>query len=246
MLGHDFARALDPTFVMTEAGIDADPWQASVLRSAKPDHLLLCSRQSGKSTTCAAVAVHQAIYDPGLILMGAPSQRQASELFRKTKETYHALHGVPEVARESALSLELRNGSRIVAIPGEEKTVRSFSAVRLFLLDEASRIDDEFIAAVRPMLAVSQGRMIALTTPYGQRGWFYEQWIGGKGWERTRITANECPRISKAWLEAERDRLGEWQFRQEYLCEFVDTEEQFFGSALIESAIDSELMPLWT
>lgn len=244
MLAADFARALDPVRLLQDAGLDPDPWQANVLR-ADQDQLLLCSRQSGKSTTCAGKACHTAIYSPGLILMGAPAQRQASELFRKTKELYSALADAPRIKQESQLSMELENGSRIVAIPGNEKTVRSFSSVKLFLLDEASRIDDEFISAVRPMLAVSEGRMIALSTPYGRRGWFYEQWESGTGWERTRITADQCPRISKAWLDAERGLIGDWQFRQEYECQFVDTEEQFFSSAIIEAAMDSEVAPLW-
>jgi len=244
-LARDFARALDPVHVMTDAGLEPDDWQAQTLRSDQPNHLLLCSRQSGKSTTCAGIACHQAIYDPGLILMGAPAQRQASELFRKAKEIYGSLPGAPRIVQESALSMELANGSRLIAIPGNERTVRSYSSVKLFLLDEASRIEDEFIAAVRPMLAVSQGRMLALTTPYGKRGWFYEQWSDGEGWQRTKITANECPRISPEWLEAERAYIGDWLFRQEYQCEFVDTEEQFFSSALIEAAMTDEFEPIW-
>lgn len=244
MLANDFARAIDPVRLMADAGLDPDPWQAEVLRTDS-DQLLMCSRQSGKSTTCAGKACHTAIYDPGLILMGAPAQRQASELFRKTKEVYSALDDAPRIKQESQLSMELDNGSRIVAIPGNEKTVRSFSSVKLFLLDEASRIDDEFIAAVRPMLAVSEGRMIALTTPYGRRGWFYEQWESGEGWSRTRVTAHDCPRISQRWLDAERTQIGEWMYRQEYLCEFVDTAEQFFSSVVIEAAMDDEVAPLW-
>lgn len=160
-------------------------------------------------------------------------------------DVYRALDAVPKIVNESALRLELKNGSRIVALPGTEATIRGFSGPKAVILDEASRIDDALIAAVRPMLATTQGRMIALTTPYGERGWFYEQWERGIGWERTRITANDCPRISKEWLEGERNEMGEWAFRQEYLCEFVDTDEQFFSSALIEAAMDSQVKPLW-
>jgi hypothetical protein len=244
-IARDFARALDPVQLMVDAGYTPDDWQANLLRSDAKKHLLLCSRQSGKSTTCATLAVHQALYDPGLVLLIAPAQRQSSELFLKVMQVYRALEGVPKITNESALRLELKNGSRIVALPGTEATIRGYSGPKTVILDEASRIDDGLIAAVRPMLATTQGRFIALTTPYGQRGWFYEQWARGIGWQRTRITAHECPRISKEWLEAERNELGDWQFRQEYLCEFVDTDEQFFSSALIEAAMDEGVKPLW-
>lgn len=245
MLTADFARALDPVALMQDAGLDPDPWQSKLLRSDRDRHLLLCSRQSGKSTTCAALALHQAFYDPGLILLIAPAQRQSVELFRKLTELLHLLDDTPRVVQESALKLELGNGSRIVALPGTEATIRGYSAAKTIIIDEASRVEDDLFAAVRPILATSQGKLIALTTPYGKRGWFYEQWDSGKGWNKTKIVAHDCPRIGSQWLEEEAALIGEWQFRQEYLCQFVDTEEQFFASAVIEAAMDEEVMPLW-
>ena len=143
--------------------------------------------------------------------------------------------------------MELANGSRIVALPGTEHTLRGYSAPKLICIDEAARVEDDLYHAVSPMLAVSKGRLVALTTPYGQRGWFYEAWANGEAyWERTLVTAHDCPRIDPDWLEQEKAEIGDWAFRQEYLCEFVDTDEQFFASALIENAIDTEVYPLWT
>lgn len=244
-LARDFARALDPVSIMSDAGLDPDDWQADLLRSTDKNHLVLCSRQAGKSTTCAALALHQALYDPGLILLLAPAQRQSVELFRKVLDVYRSLDGVPGTIQESALKLELENGSRIIALPGTEATVRGYSGPKTVIVDEASRTDDALFGAVRPMLATTQGRFIALTTPYGQRGWFYEAWHNGRDWVRTRVTANDCPRISAEWLEDERARIGEWTFRQEYLVEFVDTDDQFFASDIIEAAFSSEVEPLW-
>lgn len=78
------------------------------------------------------------------------------------------------------------------------------------------------------MLAVSQGKLVALTTPYGRRGWFYEAWEhGGPEWERIMVGANACPRISLEFLAEQENLLGPWQYRQEYQCEFVDDTEQF-------------------
>jgi len=83
--------------------------------------------------------------------------------------------------------------------------------------------------------------MIVLTTPYGRRGWFYEAWEFGKGWERTTITARDCPHITEEFLEEERAGMSEWQFRAEYLCEFTDTEEAFFSSDLIDAMVDNSI-----
>ncbi len=99
--------------------------------------------------------------------------------------------------------MQLTNGSRIEALPGTEKTIRGFSGVDLLVLDEAARVDDELYFAVRPMLAISGGALMMLTTPHGKRGVFYEEWTGGAGWERYEVPAAECPRIPEAFLEEE-------------------------------------------
>jgi hypothetical protein len=108
---------------------------------------------------------------------------------------------------ERKLSLELENGSRIVTLPGTDKTIRGFSGVSLLIVDEASRVADELYFAVRPMLAVSGGALMMLTTPHGKRGVFYEEWTGGAGWDRYEVPAEECPRIPASFLEEEREAL---------------------------------------
>ncbi|MBJ6978059.1 phage terminase large subunit [Luteimonas sp. MC1895] len=246
ILARDLTRMLEPASVMRDAGMEPDPWQEAVLNSDSRRMLLLCSRQSGKSTTSASLAVHQALYDPGLVLLIAPAQRQSSELFRKVREVYSALPDVPRVVQESAMRLELANGSRIIALPGTEGTIRGYSGAKTVIIDEASRVDNALFAAVRPMLATTQGRFVALTTPFGKRGWFYEAWEYGEGWERTKVTADDCPRIDADWLAEERRLVGDWQYRQEYLTEFVDTDEQFFASELIEAALTNEVQSLWS
>ncbi len=97
------------------------------------------------------------------------------------------------------------------------------------------------------MLAVSGGRPILMSTPFGNRGHFYDTWLnGGDAWERTRITAAECPRISPEFLDEERAALGEWRFRQEYCGVFVEGEDQIFAHETIARAISSEVEPLFS
>ena len=115
----------------------------------------------------------------------------------------------------------------------------------LLIVDEASRVANELYFGVRPMLAVSSGGLIMLTTPYGKRGVFYEEWTGGSGWERYEVPAGECPRISPEFLEEEREALPSWVYRQEYECSFEETEDQVFTTEMIERAVTSEVAPLF-
>jgi hypothetical protein len=120
--------------------------------------------------------------------------------------------------------LELENGSRIVALPGREGTIRSFSGVNLLVIDEAARVPDDLYRSVRPMLAVSGGRLAALSTPFGKRGWFYEEWVGTGPWRRFEIPWQQCPRIAPAFIHDEERALGLAWVDQEYGCRFTALE----------------------
>ncbi len=242
MLATDLAAALDPVTFSGRAGLEPDPWQVDVLRSTAPRMLLNCCRQSGKSTTTAVLAMHTALYQPGsLTLLLSPTERQSKELFRKVLDTYRAIDRPAPPESETTLWLELANGSRIVALPGKEGTVRGFSGVDLLVIDEASRVHGDLYASVRPMLAVSGGRLAALSTPYGNRGWWYEAWRSEHAWERYEVPATKCPRISAAFLAEERENLGEWWYRQEYFCEFLDAESAAFRKQDIDAAFKEEV-----
>jgi hypothetical protein len=146
---------------------------------------------------------------------------------------------------ERKLSLELENDSRIITLPGSEKTIRGYSGAALLLVDEASRVDDGLYYAIRPMLAVSGGSLMMLSTPYGKRGIFYEEWTGGEGWMRYEVPASECPRIPATFLEEEQAALPSWVYRQEYECSFEETEDQVFTTEMIERAVTSDITPLF-
>jgi hypothetical protein len=238
----------DAVLMAQRAGICPDHWQSDLLRSGDKQMILNCSRQSGKSTISAILAVHEAIYTPGsLTLLLAPSLRQSQELFRKVKDIFVALHSphTPQIAEESNLRLELDNNSRIVSLPGTEATVRGYSNVALLVVDEAAICEDSLFFSIRPMLAISGGKIILLSTPRGRRGFFHDVWTeGGSDWNRTLIDAHQCPRISPEWLERERQAMPSFWFRQEFLCEFCETVDSVFSYDDIRAAIDPNVKPL--
>jgi hypothetical protein len=240
--------ALKPTIWAKEVlGFKPDPWQADLLESRAPRILLNCSRQSGKSTVCAILGLHESIYrEPTIGLCVGPGIRQSGELMMKFDEFRGALEYTSNyLDEETKLSVKFENGNRFMALPGSEKTIRGISAVTLLLEDEAARVDDALRHSVSPMLAVSGGRYIMMSTPFGRRGHFFLAWTEGKGWMKIEIPAEMCPRITKEFLQSELDNGMPRNFwMQEYFCQFMDTEDQLFKFDDINKATDYDLDPL--
>ncbi len=236
---------INPSLLLEKAGLKPDRWQSLLLRCNFSRTLLLTCRQAGKSTVSAGLAVLTAILEPpALILLLSPSLRQSGEIFRKAKDLVHAQGKIISIARETALTLELSNGSRIVSLPGTEETIRGYSGVRLLIVDEAARVSDDLFRAVTPMLAVSGGRMVALSTPFGKRGWFWEEWSSKGDWKRFRVTATQCPRIPADFLDEERRSMGPRWFAQEYICSFEDATDAVFTYDVIHRGISRDIKPI--
>ena len=156
-LALDLAHALDPVaFVQDRLNFEPDPWQARLLRSRAPWILLNCCRQSGKSTTTAALALHIAIYDPGLTLLVSPSLRQSKELFAKVTGFLKDLEPAEVLEEDNKSCCTLANGARLVSLPGDPDTLRGYSAPKLIIKDEAAYVSDAMQAALDPMLAASK------------------------------------------------------------------------------------------
>lgn len=213
----------DPVMLAESGEFRCDPWQETVLRSQAQYIMLNCSRQSGKSTVVNWVALHPAVFSPAsLTLIFAPTLRQSTELFRKVMQSFRALPEQMKILKLTETVVEFQNGARIVCLPEAEATIRGYSAPHTVIIDEAAFCSKTLYAAVRPMLAVSQGRLILVSSPNGRQGFFYEEWHNHRiPWERHTVTASACPRIPTAFLENEKQALGLLLYRQEYECEFM-------------------------
>jgi hypothetical protein len=237
---------VDPVhFARHSLGFQPDPWQEKVLSWQERQLMMNCSRQSGKSVVAAIRALHQAVFHPhSLVLLVSPSQRQSAELFKKVSDFLRLLPMRPALVEDNKLSLQMQNGSRIVSLPSQESTVRGFSAPALVIEDESARVMDTLFLSLRPMLSVSRGAHILMSTPWGQRGHFHELWHNGDpSWERIQITAEQCPRISAAFLEAERRTTpGPW-FEAEYHCVFGAMVDQLYSYEDVMGALNPDLEP---
>jgi hypothetical protein len=229
-------------------GFLADAGQKLVLESDSKRVILNCTRQWGKSSVTALKALHTALRAPkALVVAMSPSERQSGEFLLKVRDYLVAL-GMGGLRGDGVnkLSVVLPNGSRVVALPGVEATMRGYSAVDLLIVEEASRVKDAQYESAGPMLAVKDGALWLISTPYGARGFFWREWeLGGEGWLRLRVTAPECSRIPAAFLSKEQTRISADWYRQEYLCEFLGNENGPFHKELLERAFDEGLEDLF-
>lgn len=227
-------------------GYTLDRWQSEVCGS-NADTILNCCRQAGKSYVASVIVAHKIIFRPKtLALVISPTQAQAKELFRNVSRHIADMGLSQNLKEDNALSCKLDNHSRVLALPGTQ-ALRGYSP-QLVILDEAAQVPDIIHDAIRPMLAVSHGRLIMMSTPYGKRGFFFERYTNSNpldGIERYEIPATRCDRITQEFLDKEKATMNPWMYRQEYECQFSDTIDSFFDSSLVEAALDYSIRPLF-
>jgi hypothetical protein len=235
----------DPVDFASILGIELYEWQKKSLLSKSKRLIFNNSRQAGKSTVASIHADRRAIYkDNQTILLISPTLRQSGELFKKCRDWFRKLPNPPPLIEDNKLSCVLENGSRIISLPGTEGNIRTYAA-DLIIEDEAARVDDSLYYSVRPMLAVSHGDYILMSTPFGKRGHFYETWENSDEWEKIEVPATEIPTITPEFLDSERKALGDWWFQQEYMCKFQDAIGSLFSFDDIQAAFKDEIQPLF-
>lgn len=247
--GHYPDEWRDPVeFFRAVSGFEPDPWQAGVLSCDSKRIVMLAARQLGKSQVAAVVALHTALLtDRALVLLLSPSLRQSQELFHRVLDCLRTIEGRVPVEAESALRIEFPNRSRIIALPGTERTARGFAAVNLLIVDEAARVEDPIFYGLRPVLAVSDGRLMLLSTGFGRRGFFYETFEnGGPDWYRVKVRGADCARITPDFLAEQKRTMPVWFYNSEWECTFEDDESlAVFSSDDIWHAMHDEVVIGW-
>ena len=162
---------------------------------------------------------HTALFKPGsLSVVACPAQRQSAELLRKVKEM--VLKAGAKLISDNIYGLELANGSRVLALPGSEESIRGLTVDGWIVVDEAAYVLDEMIAALRPMRAQRpEARFVMLSTANTRTDPFWSAWeTGGKSWMRIQVTVDVDPTLySQSYLDQERRALGEDRYKREFL-----------------------------
>lgn len=227
--------------LVARMGFTPDAVQAEVLGLLDEDVVVNCTRQWGKSTLGAVVAVVRAWREPGsTVLVMGPTEGQAGELVEKAKEFAETLAGGVRLPRDHSrkCSVVLPNRSRIVGLPPKPGNIRCYTA-SLLLVDEAAFVrDDRAYESVRPALAVRNGQTWLLSTSGAMEGFFYRTWSGeGDGWKRVQVKAGDCPRLHPDFLAKERRDKTPEAYAREYECVFGSDEGAIFEEDLLERAM---------
>jgi Terminase large subunit, T4likevirus-type, N-terminal len=215
----EIAYRIDPVrWVLDVTGMTPAPWQETFLRSPRGASLLaLTARQVGKTTTAAWAISHSMAFTAGsLSVIACPAQRQSAEAVRRVRETL--VKTGAEFKSDNVYALELKNGSRVLALPGSDDSIRGLTVDSWIVADEAARLPADLIAALRPMRARRpQARFAMLSTAWSRTDPFWTAWADDDPtWIRLRATADTTP-FDAAFLEQERRALGEQSFQREYL-----------------------------
>ncbi len=183
-----FADMIDPNGFLESIWEKTFPWQKDSLNPAHKNLMLNCARQSGKSTIVSGVGLHTAKYTANSVnLIVSPSEKQSKETMKKVEDFINI---DPELKAlrlpgDSKFEKEFRNGSRIIALPGTEKSVRGYSKPTTIILDEAARVPDMTYKALRPMRTGSdESQLILLSTPWNEAGFFFEEWTKNPTWKK--------------------------------------------------------------
>lgn len=227
----------------TELKLSLDKWQKEVLNYN--GHITIrAGRQVGKSTVISLKCLDYAINNENkAIMVIAASQRQAELLFDKIK--YYFVEFFPDVIAEDPTKTKiiLNNGTKIYCLPAGRSgyTIRGYS-IDLLIADEAAFIPEPVWIAITPMLAVTKGKIILLSTPFGKGGYFYNS-FSDYNFKQFHISSENCHRIDRSFLEKEKERMSKLEYAQEYLGEFVEEFNQFFPTELIKQCCS---IPFWT
>ena len=230
------------TWVNEALDFHPDPHQSKILNESNSRILVLGPRQTGKSTAAAARVLFEAASNDGaVILLASASGRQSGQIMEKARAMARKidLQLLPPPSKCDGFSLA--NGAQIVALPDSEETIRGFSAPRLIVVDEAAFASPAVFKALEPMLSVSAGTIMLLSTPNGQSGYFYDQWHQETGpWTRIFGTLADCPRINAEAIKQLRQTMSKEDFEQEFECKFVAAGGQFISRETFRQCIHGD------
>jgi len=202
-------------------------------------------RQTGKSTTVVAYLMHYAIFNDnvniGILANKAPTAR---ELLGRLQLAYENL---PVWLQQGIIawnkgSMELENGSKILASSTSASAVRGMSFNIIFLDEFAfipNHIAEQFFASVYPTISSGKStKVIIISTPNGMN-MFYKLWhdaeLGRNEYTTTEVHWSQVPGRDEKWKEQTIANTSERQFTQEFECEFLGSVDTLISAAKLRS-----------
>lgn len=236
------------TFDINRPWVTLDIWQKKYIFETKPnqDCFLLTGRQVGKTTGMSIKAIELCInhFKKGeAVLICSITEKQAYHMLAKAlayaKEIYpDEIKGGKD--KPTMHRINFRNGTSILCYAaGETGEGLRGMTIKKLMIDEGSRMSEEFYIAVIPMLSVVKGSMDIASTPFGKKNkdgslkFFYKCSLDDH-YTKFYVSAEDCPRHTKEFLEKEKARLSRLAYAQEFLALFLDELQRVISDELIK------------
>jgi len=204
-------------------------------------------RQTGKSTTVVSYLLHYAVFNASVnIGILANKAQTARELLGRLQTAYENL---PKWMQQGIIawnkgSMELENGSKILAASTSASAVRGMSFNILFLDEFAfvpNHVADSFFASVYPTITSGQKtKVIIVSTPHGMNH-FYRMWHDAERSRNEYITTevhwSEVPGRDSKWKEQTIANTSKQQFQVEFECEFLGSIDTLIAPSKLKSLV---------
>ena len=225
------------------------PFQEKLINNFHNNRFNICRmpRQTGKSTTCVSYLLHYAVFNDNVnIAILANKASTAQDLLSRLQFAYEKL---PKWMQQGIVSwnkrsLELENGSKIIAASTSASAVRGGSYNVIFLDEFAfipNHIADEFFASVYPTISSGQStKVLIVSTPKGMNH-FYRIWHdaerGKNEYIPTDVHWSEVPGRDEKWKAQTIANTSEQQFKVEFECEFLGSVDTLVSAAKLRSLV---------
>jgi hypothetical protein len=225
------------------------PFQEKLINNFHENRFNICRmpRQTGKSTTCVSYLLHYAVFNDNVnIAILANKASTAQDLLSRLQFAYEKL---PKWMQQGIVSwnkrsLELENGSKIIAASTSASAVRGGSYNVIFLDEFAfipNHIADEFFASVYPTISSGQStKVLIVSTPKGMNH-FYRIWHdaerGKNEYIPTDVHWSEVPGRDEKWKAQTIANTSEQQFKVEFECEFLGSVDTLVSAAKLRSLV---------
>ena len=210
-------------------------------------NICLMPRQTGKSTTVVSYLLHYAVFNDNVnIGILANKAATARELLGRLQTAYENL---PKWMQQGILSwnkgsLELENGSKILAASTSASAVRGMSFNIIFLDEFAfipNHIADQFFASVYPTISSGKStKVIIVSTPHGMNH-FYRMWHDAERKKNeyvpTIVHWKEVPGRNETWKKQTIANTSEDQFRVEFECEFLGSVDTLINPTILRNLV---------
>jgi hypothetical protein len=237
------------TYDITRPWTSLDEWQMEYIYTPPEEScFLLCGRQVGKTTAMSIKAVELCLHHfkkGEYVLIASITEKQAYHMLVKALSYAEEVYPTSIQTgkdRPTMHKIMFRNGTGILCYAAGEsgEGLRGFS-IKKQMIDEGSRMSEEFFIAISPQLSVMKGSMDIASTPAGKRHKdgtekFFYKCSKDPNFRQFYVSAEDCPRHSRDFLEKEKDRLPKLAYAQEYLAVFTDELKRLFDESLIKKA----------